>query len=96
MTVSTSLRKCPSLLKLNDTLPDLNVAIVEIFEPVPLPVRNREFRSLLDLGCFSGRGLTEKQLLSLLARCYSCRKFMTRNAFEYHDCPNFIDLTTED
>jgi hypothetical protein len=56
----------------------------------------KDGRRLQDLDNFSERGLTEKEVKGLIAVCRRCGHWKTRRTFDFHECPEVIDLTETD
>lgn len=55
----------------------------------------KDGRRLQDLDDFSERGLTKKEVKELITVCRRCGHWKTRRTFDFHECPEVIDLTDE-
>jgi hypothetical protein len=51
------------------------------------------FQELDDL---TGPGLTNKDVKELMAACPDCGRWKTRRTSAFHECPEVIDLTTDE
>jgi hypothetical protein len=65
---------------------DVDVTIVDTFQPALQPLGTSDVHTLLQLDCFGGRGLTERQFLKLIVKCRLCRRYVTRNTVRWHAC----------